>query len=279
MKDYLPYKHFVPYAPEYEDSIRKDHGFGCEGSSPALKIERRDDGSISAKCFRCGKSGFYVSDKQRINTIKKKNKGSGSNTKGSVSYSFNLPYDSEGMYQSFSIEARQWLNSYGITLDEIQNYGIQYSRRYNRLVLPVYKDSQLISYQTRRLSDDDEYSKYVTFWNKNFPYQGKLFLSKNIDNKIAIVEDYISGIKSSRYIDTYAMLGNHIPDEYKLYIIKNYNKVYIYLDNDSNDIKRKQSVLKNYFEFFNKEVILIKLDKDPKELSDNALKVIYDENE
>ena len=53
----LQYKEFVPFAPSH-GFIRKDHGFGCEGSSVAMKIWCNDDGTISAKCWRCGQKGY-----------------------------------------------------------------------------------------------------------------------------------------------------------------------------------------------------------------------------
>ena len=44
-----------PYAPAEPGVVRVNHAStGCSGSSASMKVERHDDGSVSAKCYRCG---------------------------------------------------------------------------------------------------------------------------------------------------------------------------------------------------------------------------------
>jgi len=269
----LQFKEFVPRAPD-RGFIRVEHGFGCQGTSQALRIERKSDGGIKAYCFRCNESGSYSSKKTRLANLKKQfGTQVITRTEDKV---FKMPAKLISDPKDFSLEALQWLNKYKITATEIHEHSILFNPSINRLVLPVYKDGELVLFMYRQLVEDG-YPKYIVYQRDHKDSCGKLIDTGT--NNVVIVEDMLSAIKCSRVTgySSYAMLGSHIGPVDKINLITQFDNFIIYLDNDSRQIKIKQGVLKNFFSMFNKPAYLIKVDKDPKDFNQKELENMFQE--
>ena len=265
----LLFKEFVPRAPE-SGFIRVDHGFGCTGSSSALRIERLDNGDIKAYCFRCNQSGAYRKKYITADEIKDKL----FNPVGTIPevLSFNLPAGLVSDPAGFSLEALQWLNNYKLKAAEIKEHRILFNSQYNRLVFPIYtEEDELVFFQYRQLIDDG-YPKYISYSKYSDRVYGK-HIPKNTES-VVIVEDIISAIKCSRIMSSFAMCGSHISAEDMSMLLKTYTGFIIFLDNDVRQVKVIQGVLKNYFKLFNRPVAVIYENKDPKAFNEQALRTI-----
>jgi allophanate hydrolase subunit 1 len=87
---------------------------------------------------------------------------------------------------------------------------------------------------------------------------------------LVITEDILSAIKMGRYADTIALLTAHDKDEV-VSLCKGYEKVIIYLDNDNAHVRDAQERLKARIGLVNRNVVVYRGDKDPKECSDDEL--------
>ena len=184
----LLFKEFVPRAPE-QGFIRVDHGFDCEGSSSALRIERTKDGGIKAYCFRCNESGYYRTKDTNLAYLKRRFTESTEELK-QKNFALSPHLTSNLLY--YSVEALRWLNKYNIKPSEIEQHSILFHPEINRLVFPVYSNDELLFFQYRRLIEDG-FPKYISYQKyKNRPY------GKFIDNgteDVVIVEDVLSAVK------------------------------------------------------------------------------------
>jgi len=265
----LPFNEFVPFAPEQPGVLRKDHNEQCTGASKALRIVRKEDGSITARCFRCGQWGKWSSNyTKRERKLKRLQElFNPPDTKTSARTVLHMPKAVTFDPRQFSLHALKWLNRYEIQHSEIIAHKIGFHKKFNRVVLPVYEEEELKFYQYRKLVADN-YPKYVSNKSKIWDLQGK-YIQKHPEY-IVIVEDLLSAIKCGRVVSAFALLGTNLSDKAEL-LIADYENIFIYLDNDSSQVKRIQSVLKNNLEIYGGNIRIIKHTKDPKELNTQEL--------
>jgi len=160
-------------------------------------------------CHHCGKSGSYYKDKFRSLAAIKKSGSVGESSSRHVS----LPTDFESDTKKWDSKARAWVYQYGITEEEIRKYGLGYSPKNGRVVLPSWEDGKLLGYQMRKIFPTDPLPKYVTYYNKK-NYVWKDLISTN--SILVLCEDVLSAIKLHRYYGSIALLGTHLhKDSYK----------------------------------------------------------------
>lgn len=238
----------------------------CSGESKSLLIERKEDGTIYAKCYRCGLYGSYRKDKLRHKRIKKGH----DHTPSYLSVSrktIAIPTDAEHDPSRFSPRATAWLRRYGILDEEIREHGICYSARDRRLILPVFDSDGLALMQTRRLYDDDTRPKYITYRNRDCVK--KIFITDHTDT-VVLTEDYLSAIKCGRIQNSIPLLSTELSD-LALCTIKEFKRVIIFLDDDNRIVKLKQIALKNRLEQFCNVKLITDVGCDPKELRTDEL--------
>jgi hypothetical protein len=177
-----------------------------------------------------------------------------------------------------------WLYKYGITDGEIGRFGFGFSRTLNRLILPVFRDQDLIYWQGRAL-DPEQKPKYINIraGGKGVFFQSD-FLTSSIcsgmlaggrvgreDHLVCIVEDILSAIKVGRVTNAIALLGSYIPDSLSR-ILDSYDRVFVWLDSD----KRKEAI--KYSQriqvLTGKQTKVIYTEKDPKEYTDNEIRQV-----
>lgn len=268
MSDFLDKDDYVPYAPESTGKVRINHNsYDCSGESNSLVIERNTDGTISAKCFRCGRYGRYSESFYSNSAAKKEAVHAASRTRHSY---VTLPSDG-------STELSEWRDSraririlrYGLTAKEIKDNGIVYSDKLRGIVFPCSDSSGMVGYQVRTF--DEELPKYYT---KTIDPDRMVWYRRNTSNSNAcvLVEDVLSGIKTSRHLSTACLLGTELNAGTLARILEEGHREFIiYLDDDNPIVRAKQRVLKNKLELYGTVRIIHNRGVDPKELSNKEL--------
>lgn len=250
------------------DSVNVHH---CkEGrSNDRLYIKRTAVGWLY-NCFHCGESGglrdtgtpHETSSRSHVSTNKYATKDAGNKR-------WQLPRDSTRDWNEFSPHAKSWLRKY-IEQDEVNERGILFSSYYNRVVLPVWSDSDLVGYQTRRLVPTDTRPKYLTYVNSTDDFY--LLLPNPTSDCICLVEDYLSAVKVARHTASAALFGTNLKDKLFSHIVGNYSKYLIFLDDDNWQVRLSARKIKKRLDIFGECVIISGVGKDPKECSDSELR-------
>ena len=269
--NYLNYDDFLEIGEnlEYGQKVRVNHiNSDCDGSSKSMLIERKDNGDISAYCFRCGGRGFYGSK----TALKSKILGEASTTEShDANRSREIPSDAEADITAWPSAARVWLRRYGITDKEITDARITYSASLNRLILPVFDNDGLASYQTRKVHDRDTAPKYLSVRNRNSP---NTFGGGN-GSTIVLVEDTVSGIKVARFFPTLVLNGTSLQDHHLKYIISgNFSCFYVWLDDDNPIVQKNALKIKKTLDKLGVCTVVHTDGKDPKEHTDDEIKEI-----
>lgn len=132
-------------------------------------------------------------------------------------------------------ESLVWLKKAHISSELIEKYGIRYSRQLNRTLLPVIMNSQLIGLEARSATG---LPKYLTYGTKT-PY---LLFTNGPGNPLVIVEDVLSAIRISEYMNCIALRGTHLRKETLLLIWQlRPTQIIIWLDSDAPGQKAVQN--------------------------------------
>lgn len=258
---------FEEYAPVSPGEVHINHT-GCEAGTDTKKrlyIKRLDDGhTVLAYCHHCGKSGAIFKDGFRsLEAIKKITKHT---TSSATTYS--VPSDYECDTLRWPSKARAWIYQYGITDEEIKRYGIGYSDRNRRVVLPAWEDGELLGYQLRRIHDDDTGPKYTTYWNK------KNYVWKDLTSPsdvLVLCEDILSAIKLRRFYNSLAMLTTSLSIENYKYLLP-FKTILVFLDNNNAQVKLQAIKLKDKISIYIPDTRIITIEQDPKKLTVSELR-------
>ena len=233
------------------DTFRLRHEFKMNGDictdrnkGPALTVTR-DTGGWVWCCHRCSESGF-IGDKfvnpdmtlKRIENIKVE--------KPKEEYMVKLPDDYNSMIRDKShvikkeipFEAYSWLWKYGITEQDMLDYGFGWSDKHKMVILPLPStDNRVLNgWIGRNVMDSDQ--KYHIQKPKG---ADRLYFSPacvdtesgNYNEKIILVEDCLSAIKVHKATGTkvIALLTTSVDEDLTLKLKK--DDVYIWLDADA----------------------------------------------
>ena len=86
----------------------------------------------------------------------------------------------------------------------------------------------------------------------------------------------LSAIKVGRQYAAVALLGTGCNITTTKWLIKNYKRFIIFLDDDNKIVKRQQRVLKNTLSMLGEAKLITGVGKDPKHLSNSELREIID---
>lgn len=121
----------------------------------------------------------------------------------------------------FCLENQMWLNKYFITAEDIKNHNVQETED-GALIFCTIQHDVVVHYQKR----------YNTIPRRILSYGPKTPSISSINSStIALVEDFISYIRISKYIDVICLWGTKTSYEV-LKGLLNYTKVLVWLDND-----------------------------------------------
>lgn len=269
----IPYKEIIndimPYAPDDEGVVRINHDTHyCNGDSKSLLIRRKDDGSVYAKCYRCGRWGSYRDERLRYQSFKNKMSGNGAGGPYIVGDSVRLPAGTRTL-RDFSPEAKVHARKSGITQGDIDKFGILWSDFHERVIFPVYRDGELIGFQAR------SYTEQPKYWTKAgrdrdlwqfFPHN-----SDTPNDWCVVVEDFYSAIRCIPHMNSFALLGNNISDKGLDFISSKCNNFLIFLDNDQPDVKRNARSINERLTLMGKHSSIVTVTLDPKYHSEEAL--------
>ena len=269
---YLRTEDYMPYAPdEIGGKVRVNHtSADCSGDSSSMTVERKRDG-VYAKCFRCGCFGVNREGRVRGFFDKEKSRDAIDVKHGDIT----MPYDSQGDIKEWPSQARVWIRRARVTDEEVKRYGISYSRRLGRVVLPVYDSGNMVGYQARKIHEEDDGPKYYT---RTSEPERMVFTvaNDNHTDTVVLCEDVLSAIRVGRFMPAGAILGTSTSD-YSLKLLTQGKKhVIIYLDYDNRVVINTSIKLKHKLELLLKDVKLIRTDRDPKGLSDIELQDVLD---
>jgi hypothetical protein len=238
---------YVDYAPDNPGTIRINHATTyCHGDSKSLRIERKEDGSIHAKCFRCGQWGIHDS-KVKVFTL-------------TSDISINIEEeDFERDLDKWPGRALHWVKQYGIMDYEIAEYQISYSPSRKRVIIPVWWAGEKVGWQARKIYDEDTGPKYITK-ARNPP--GFMLKGGTSKEEIVLVEDVISAIKIGRTTEAVAMLSTN-PTRTLMDYVKTFSNYKIWLDMDNPQVIRQALKLLKSLNVFGSTKLIIS-PKDPK---------------
>lgn len=262
----IPLDEIEAYIPDEPGFVRINHNSDtCSGSSKSLKIERKEDGTISAYCFRCGDSVRVYPSFQRA---KARTNGESCSASRLINSSTNIsrPRDSTTETSNWSQQARSWLRSYGVTNDEILKYGISYSPSYNSLSFSVIDSTNIYDGGFICRTFQEGKPKWLSF------SRGKQWYSRSSNpekkNVLVLVEDVVSAILVNRYVDCVALLTTTISND-TLIKIANYDEYIIWLDNDNKTVKLNQAKLAKRLSLFGKVRVIH--ETDPKNMDERRI--------
>ena len=254
---------FMNHAPdEAGTKVRVNHNSpNCRGNSTSMVIERKNDGTISAKCFRCGR---YGRDKDG-------NKPSMFNAPKNIDRSTNLPNDLEYEWCEWGVHATTYVNKFGFSEADTTLAGIGWSPRLRRLIIPVSnRTAENAGWIAKSF---DQQPRYYT--RTNTP-ENMYWQRENTDNgepnSVLVVEDVLSALRGSEGISSFALLGTSLTNR-MVRELSRYDKFYIWLDNDNSIVRQKQLEIFNKLSLYG-DVKMIKSNTEVKELSIDKVKDI-----
>ena len=267
---YLNYDDFLDIGMELEEGqkVRVNHlSAGCDGDSKSMLIERKDNGDISAYCFRCGSSGFH---RTGFTPKSKSVGGADAGATGTSGHTMEIPFDASGCIDDWPSYARVWVRKNGITDDEVKRYGILYSTSTDRVILPVYgEDGKLCFYQTRQVNTTDTRPKYLTVRTTDSVNA----IVNVLSDTVVLVEDYLSGIKVGRILPVLVLHGTVIRDIHIKWLIENkYSTFIIWLDDDNSQVKKNTLKNKKVLDKLGSCVVIHTGGRDPKDHSEEEIK-------
>lgn len=251
----LKREEFLDYAPDSIGVIRINHATKyCRGDSKSLKIERKEDGSVHAKCFRCGEWGVW---EPRTKTTLL-NFDTKENTVDEV-----FVYD----LREWPGKALWWVKQYGLSDYELANYAFAYSPGRKRVIIPIWWEGKKIGWQARKLYDEDNGPKYIT--QASSP-PGFMLKGEHTYEEIVLVEDVISAIKVGRTTEAVAMLSTN-PTTRMMNYVKRFSNFKIWLDMDNPQVIRQSlKLLRNLGIYGHTKLIVTP--KDPKVYDDSEIR-------
>lgn len=240
----------------------------CCASTPSLLISHNKSG-YSCYCFKCGETDFHAHEDLTL-----RRKLQYQQTK-ELFNDIKVPTDIVFSNQ-LSDDTVVWLGKAGVSPELAEHYGIGYSKYYNRAYLPIKDTKGNILFQQWR-SVDGSQPKYI---NQRGASKDVLFYSddakvlpnhKPKERAVVVVEDILSAIRVGRLQKACAMLGTSISNHNLLNIVELYDTIYIWTDSDKAGIKSRKK-LRRLFSLYNKTIIDIYTDKDPKLYNNQEIK-------
>ena len=183
-----------------------------------MKITHDEDG-YHAYCFRCSEGGFKGHGVQRIRDVF-------AEKEFEYARQPTLPAD---FTLDVPASAAVWYYSYGISASLAREYSIGYSRRLDRVVIPVYVAGALEVVQARAVRKGMQ-PKYL---NQAGNKKGDiLFRSHDTEGEsVCITEDILSCIRVGEVMPCVCCMGTSLSLQQQAQLIQ-YSTILVWLDND-----------------------------------------------
>jgi hypothetical protein len=242
-----------------------------------MKVERHEDGSVSAKCYRCGGWGRT---KEKYGSAMKAAIKRTKSMVYSLPFTVEWPDDTTFDLSEFNRKARAKLYKCDITQKDVLAFDLGWSPRYERMFIPVHDvdDGELIGMQGRYYGDDPSYPRHITRYNRDSDLFAFLYPPYcGAEGPVVVVEDYLSGIRVARDapVSMVVVLFGTEMGAKCLNRVANVpvSPIIVFLDDDNDTVKRKQILLKEKLEMVGRSDVVIhhSESKDPKDFTRDEL--------
>lgn len=221
----------------------------------------------SAYCFRCGPVGFHA---HGYRTLEELNRVQELNKLALEPQSPELPDDYTDVVPPQHL---LWLARAGISAGRAKRFGIGWSARLGRVVLPVYDRSGSLVYWQARAVSPGQTPKYIN------PPADKNLLCYWVDDRadrtrdtgVCVTEDILSAIRVGRHMRAASILGTKLSASQEAQITRATRaRVFVWLDPDqagrdgSSVLRRKMGMVI--------DTTIIESDADPKCLPDRLIR-------
>lgn len=201
---------FLDYKAPLDVAVRQRYCPFCEPdkvTSKGFVVTRKRNG-FSMWCHRCHTKYWIPTTSQSFGAIRQDlaTKAAGvKQTASVVTRIVQLPSD---FTADIPASGLLWLRTYGVTDEEIVQYRFGYSPSLDRLILPVFRDGELVFWQGRNLSSDTTKPKYMNVRSNRSDVV--LFVNK-CTKKVVLVEDVLSCLAVARAgVSAVALLGSYV---------------------------------------------------------------------
>lgn len=240
-----------------------DSNFIRHEQCPSLKCRSSDAFAVyddgHGWCFSCG---FYQPARESLGIaeakirLQERYKQSQNSNAGVY-----LPF---GVVDNLPDKVKNWLASYEITQNEIKENRLIWNPAKEDLIFPVFDGmDNLIAFQERHFGAFGKQFKTHGEVEKIFHYVG------NNDERIVVVEDFVSAIKVGRQARVMPLLGSNLSMMRIVRLALEYSKLAIWLDWDKlKESIRFREMAQTYFEG---DVHIIATPHDPKAYNDKEI--------
>ena len=251
---------FEHLAPAEPGKVRVNHDSGhCSGESLSLIIERKDDDSISAHCFRCGARGWIAP----AGYYRQPRMGQVSGHHELVEHDgYMLPPDVSSNRAEWPVEPVQWLGKAGL-LDTTRKP--LWSQERATLYLPVEQEGisaygpKLTGYVLRRFDP----KSYLTLTSDKAAFWG-LYRGEEGHSTVVLTEDVLSAWRVAELTDSISIMGTELkPQILSFLLTSGHRRAIIYLDADNPTVKAKARSIAQALSFL-PEVHVLETGRDPK---------------
>ena len=213
-------------------------------------------------CFKCGLveiENFKVRNLYHLLNIKELNE--------QAELELELPSD---FTRSIPIQFACWLFKAGLDTDAYMEKGIGWSAELQRIIIPMYSDTNQLLYFQCRAVHKGQLPKYK---NPSVSKAHLLYRAGETQNKqrIVVTEDILSCIRVGKHISSCSLLGTKTSDE-QAGILSAYDLVSYWLDPDKAGIKGAREGYRKLILATNVEILASKV--DPKHLSDREIRQV-----
>jgi len=232
-------------------------------------IKKTEDGRrIVAFCHNCGQKGVLD-----VGLTGKSIRPTPISSTGARK--IQLPADMEMNPSLWPEEARKWVLKSGLDFQDCKGVGAGYSYSQARLILPIWRDSELEGFQARSFNPKE--IKYLTY-AKTKPLRA-WYNGTREPGTVVVCEDLLSAWKISQAGFTgFACLGSAGGASEIFALSKQYNRLVIWLDNDKPEVLKNSRRLLRYGEMFFPETGIVLGSSDPKRHSLEDIRRTVDES-
>ncbi len=290
MRDYLRREEFVPFAPKERGEQVHIHHCKQGHNNDRLYIRRTEDDTILAFCHHCSKRGVYrdtagtlVSHKRAVEQRKEGNDTTAV-SRGETSERKTGPISLEDwckdgvMFKDMTFEDASklgvgWFFQYRIKLEHLRPLYLKY--RDGRWWLPCVDSTLNVVVEIGRKVNNLKKGEPKWWINKFDTAPWIPYGHGKISSLVVLTEDIISAYrvyKATGY-HAYPLLGTSVNDAI-LNVLKKYDEVLIWLDDDNMEVKNNQLKILNKVKLLVPEAKVISGYKQPKELTDASINAI-----
>jgi len=229
------FEQYLDTSAPVDEAIRHDWCPFHKASTTGFVVTRTKNGWLMY-CHNCGGKRFIpykrLTPTQTLARIRQRGEAPERKVKRvSLPRDFSLDIPSAGLV---------WLAKYKVTDSERLRYRFGYSEVRDRLIMPVFKDGELVYWQGRNLGEAT--AKKPKYHNVRSDRKATWFKTYHDypDKPVVLVEDILSALAIARAgYNGVSLLGCHVPDELMADLQdKPYPRVIVWLDPD----KRKESL-------------------------------------